>query len=211
MQPVVSLPASQLELAADLAARAFMEDPGMAYAFRAAGRREARLRELLASVVRYGLRYGEVYTTSGAPRGVAVWAPPPGRASVSYPRMARAGMLRPALRCRPDELLRLLFLSGRASLLDVASHHTPHWYLWLLAVDPDHQGMGVGGSLLAPVLRRADSQGLPCALETMTPRNVEFYRRRGFRVSGYGRLPSGGPEIWTMWRDPRPAGEDPGR
>jgi hypothetical protein len=33
-------------------------------------------------------------------------------------------------------------------------------------------------------------------------RNVRFYERRGFRVTGTIDVPLGGPRLWAMWRDP---------
>ena len=78
----------------------------------------------------------------------------------------------------------------------------PHWYLWLLAVDPPEQGKGVGGELLRRTLREADDSALPCYLETARESNVSLYRRFGFRVLYESRLGGDGPVFWTMLREP---------
>jgi GNAT superfamily N-acetyltransferase len=77
----------------------------------------------------------------------------------------------------------------------------PHYYLSILGVDPPHQGSGRGSALLAPMLRRCDTEGVGAYLETGTERNVRFYSRHGFRVTDEVPLPEG-PPMWLMWRDP---------
>jgi MFS family permease len=90
--------------------------------------------------------------------------------------MSRAGFFGSMLRMWPSEGFRATVLGTYMTMLDSGSYRKPHWYLWLLGVDPDRQGQGVGSALLAPILARADAEGLPCALETLTERNVWFYR-----------------------------------
>jgi len=51
----------------------------------------------------------------------------------------------------------------------------PHWYLFLLGIDPASQGQGLGGRLLEHVLARADAAHLPCYLETYDISAVRFY------------------------------------
>ena len=70
----------------------------------------------------------------------------------------------------------------------------------ILGGDRDKQGQGVGSSLVAPMLARADAEGLPCYLETMKERNVAFYEKHGFQVVVEDDLPKGGPHFWTMKR-----------
>jgi len=77
---------------------------------------------------------------------------------------------------------------------------TPHWYLSILGVDPDHQGKGLGGALLQPALAKADQEGLPCYLETLEEKNLAFYGRHGFEVLVDDREPHSGLKFWTMIR-----------
>jgi GNAT superfamily N-acetyltransferase len=76
-----------------------------------------------------------------------------------------------------------------------------HWYLMVLGVEPERQGQGVGGELIAPILERADGERLPCYLETMKERNVTFYKKHGFEVVVEDAFPDG-PPYWTMRREP---------
>ena len=51
-------------------------------------------------------------------------------------------------------------------------------------------------------LARCDAARLPAYLESSKERNVPFYERHGFRVTGELTIPGGGPTLWLMWRNP---------
>jgi GNAT superfamily N-acetyltransferase len=76
----------------------------------------------------------------------------------------------------------------------------PHFYLSVLATDPQHRGHGYGRGLLAANLATIDEAGMPAYLEASNPANVPLYERYGFRVNGSFDLPDGGPRVHTMWR-----------
>ncbi|MGO9344480.1 MAG: GNAT family N-acetyltransferase [Acidimicrobiales bacterium] len=78
----------------------------------------------------------------------------------------------------------------------------PHWYLVLLGCDPAWQRQGHGSALLAPVLQRADEDGIPAYLETQKQENLPWYRRHGFEVV-QEITARGCPRMWAMRRDPR--------
>jgi hypothetical protein len=64
----------------------------------------------------------------------------------------------------------------------------------------------LGSALLAPVLQRCDSDGLPAYLEASSPRNRALYERQGFAVTEEFALGRGAPPQWRMWREPRRVG-----
>jgi ribosomal protein S18 acetylase RimI-like enzyme len=76
------------------------------------------------------------------------------------------------------------------------------WYLQALGVDPCCQNRGVGTSLIAPVLRMADSEHMPCYLETDIERNVAFYEKSGFHVLAQLEIQGAPLRLWTMHRLP---------
>jgi len=152
--------------------------------------------------VRYGYRYGEVYTTAGGLEGVAVWLRP-GETDLALWKMLATGVLSVPLQFGSAGLRRFGKVVGYIDQLHHRDAPGPHWYLWILGVAPGRQGTGVGGRLIQPGLARADAAGLPCYLLTMTERNLIFYARHGFRVATAGQLPDGGPRVWGMLRDPR--------
>jgi ribosomal protein S18 acetylase RimI-like enzyme len=78
----------------------------------------------------------------------------------------------------------------------------PHWYLWLIGVDPTRQGRGLGSALLAHTLRLIDERGETAFLESSDPRNVPLYERHGFVVTGEIRVRDI-PVLTPMIRRPR--------
>jgi GNAT superfamily N-acetyltransferase len=79
----------------------------------------------------------------------------------------------------------------------------PHWYLWVIGVEPSRQGQGLGGELIELMLARVDSDGLPSYLETHKERNVTFYQQYGYNVVHNGDVPNGGPPYWCLKREAR--------
>jgi GNAT superfamily N-acetyltransferase len=83
------------------------------------------------------------------------------------------------------------------------SHPTyPHWYLPWFGVDASRQGSGLGGQLLASGLTVVDAAHDPAYLESTNPRNVPFYERYGFEVTGHAQAGSS-PTIVLMGRPAR--------
>lgn len=66
-----------------------------------------------------------------------------------------------------------------------AGHPTfPHWYLPWFGVESARQGKGIGGELMRNCLGVVDQDHLPAYLESPNPRNITFYERHGFEVTG---------------------------
>ncbi len=76
------------------------------------------------------------------------------------------------------------------------------WYLPLVAVDPAHQGKGIGSALMKAALQRCDEAGFPAYLESSNPRNVSLYERHGFEVMGQIQVGSS-PIVTPMYRPAR--------
>jgi ribosomal protein S18 acetylase RimI-like enzyme len=87
-----------------------------------------------------------------------------------------------------------------------AKHHLPepHFYLFVLGVEPRLQGRGIGAALLRSLTARADAAGKPCYLETDRISSVRLYERHGFLVTReIDVAPLGGLHLWLMRREPR--------
>jgi GNAT superfamily N-acetyltransferase len=199
----------QVDDAIALAGRAFAEDDVARYLFPEAARRDTGLRLYLGPFVRYGCLTRQGYSTAGAVHGMASWAMN-GPNSISLGPMLRSGWLAAQIGLKLTEHMRLLTLSIVMNSLFMQTCRTNCCVLQLLAVDPLHQGRGLGGRLLAPVLQQADVEGRYCGLVTTSERAVRFYRRHGFAVAGDRVMPTGAVHLWAMQREPqRPPGAHP--
>lgn len=76
------------------------------------------------------------------------------------------------------------------------------WYLPLIAVDPAHQGKGIGSELMKAAMFKVDENNMPSYLESSNPRNVSLYERYGFEVMGQIQI-GDAPIIQPMYRQAR--------
>ena len=97
---------------------------------------------------------------------------------------------------------RAQFVGDALTEVERAHPSEPHWYLAVVGVRPEQRGQRLGSALLEAGLQRADTDGMPCYLESSNPRNVPLYERHGFEVTAERWLPDG-PMMTFMWR---PAG-----
>jgi ribosomal protein S18 acetylase RimI-like enzyme len=86
--------------------------------------------------------------------------------------------------------------------MDAAHPTVPHWYLPWFGVDCTRQGEGLGSALMQPCLEIVDRDHLPAYLDSTNPRNVPFYERHGFQVTGE-RQAGACPPLISMLRDAR--------
>lgn len=184
---------------AALLARAFIDDPAMAYLFRKDARRAAALSRFFAMIGRADAvtdHWSLALDSAGVPVAAATWRPP-GLWQTPTPVMLR--LLPQLLATFGTALPRALALQGQ---LEAHHPHAPHWYLQFAGCEPAQQGKGFGGAAIRAQLARCDAAGLPAALETATPANLGLYQALGFVITDAFRI-RGGPEFWTMWREPR--------
>jgi ribosomal protein S18 acetylase RimI-like enzyme len=131
--------------------------------------------------------------------GVGVWLPPRAGTRLAARQLRALPGMAGVMATAPLSTRRLLRYTTGIARLHSAQ---PYWYLELVGVDPTVRGLGIGTRLLERVL--ADEAGLTCYLETMTERNVGWYRSLGFAVREAGvRFVRGGPPNWTMIRGGR--------
>ena len=135
--------------------------------------------------------HGSAYVTQGG-RAAALWLPPG-----VEPDEAEMGAIMEAS-LRPE-------IAGDIGVIQkgMNEHHPvqPHWYLPLIAADPNWIGQGLGTQLMKHALRRCDEEGVAAYLESSNPRNISLYERHGFKI--VGKIQSGSSPVLTpMLRPP---------
>ena len=186
--------------------RALFDDPLSVHFIPNPGDRKRSLHHFFHFLIRVGQTYGQVYATSRALEGAAVWWPG---------EVARGPLLKNFLdadrlirKVGSEAMARFEAMGAFAGRIHLRYAPGPHWYLVLLAVDALHQGRGHATRLLGPMLDRLDQEGLPCYLETHNRQNVPVYRRFGFEMAEETLIPGTGTRHWAMLRPPiDPAGQ----
>ncbi len=194
------LVAHQYKLASEVMAEAFLHDPLWQYLVPNESRRAQAVSHSMSILVRYSLLYGKMYTNSTLD-GVACWLPP-GETTPSISRLIRIGVRSAPLQLGLIGFRRYMAVDSYSGKIHKDFAPGNHWYLWGLGVKPSQQGQGIGSMLIQPVLAQADTDRLPCYLETMNERNVPFYEKHGFRVVSDGAVPEHKLRIWAMRREP---------
>lgn len=183
----------------DILSNAFFSDPIYQNAIRNENKRNKILSALFKSIINYGLFFGKTYIVKG--KGIALWLPP-GEERISLARALKAGMYKTPFEVGIPALLRI----SQFSRISEKMHHEfasePHWYLFLLAIDPEYQRIGLGKRLMQPILNLADQQNQICYLDTSNPLAVKFYLQHGFQIAAEAHTPISGISIWGLRREP---------
>jgi ribosomal protein S18 acetylase RimI-like enzyme len=104
----------------------------------------------------------------------------------------RAGLRRALRFARVDALMRKRHV------------REPHFYLWVLGVEPEEQGRGHGSALLQALDAKAEAAGMPCYLETDKTSSVRLYQKHGYVVQSEAQPKGLDFTLWFMLR-PKPA------
>ena len=191
---------SQVKAAAAVLTRAFYDDPLCVSFIPDALEREEKLHHVLEAIVRYSVSYGEVYATSSNFEGVAGWLPSD-RVQVTLWRGIRSGGLSILLNLGLGATLRQLSVSDLMYSVHKRHATSPHWYLYVLGVEPALQGKGYASNLMTTMLNRADRDGLSCYLDNTNEKNLPMYQHYGFKVIEEHKVPKTGVSLWAMWRE----------
>jgi GNAT superfamily N-acetyltransferase len=188
--------------ASGVLSRAFFDDPLQKYILPGQEERRTRSAPLFEFILKYGCLYGEVYTLDAGISGAAVWMKPRGW-EMNEEGMTKAGFEGLAAAIGEDAFNRFGEFFGYIEQYHHRDAAMDHWYLAVIGVDPVSQGKGVGGSIIAPTLRRADAAGIHCYLETAQPKNIPMYEHFGFKVLVDEVEPKSGVRFWTFLREPQ--------
>ena len=195
----IDLSISQIDSASMILADAFQDSPHFVKLFPNLSKRKKVLPYVFDFIVRYGLLYGKVHTTSSKLEGIAIWF---------HSEKARLNLWK-LLRIGVSPIFFLSLGKGLGGLVrhnkyvsELRQHHVPsqHWYLHLLAIAPEFQGKRYANALMKPMLAQIEQERLPCYLETQEEKNVSIYEHYGFSVVQETVIPKLGIPNWSMVR-----------
>jgi GNAT superfamily N-acetyltransferase len=193
--------AGEVDAVGAMLGRAFHDDALLVYMLPDDGERRRLAAAHFTPFVRAVQADGEVWVTDDL-SAATCWRRP-GDRDFAPDVAAAAGLDRMPETVGEDAWGRIAAVFGHLEERYVVLGVPPSWSLALIGVEPERKGAGLGGTVLAPVLARADADGTPCYLETLEERNVRFYERHGFRVVEAAVEPSSGLPYWLLLRDPR--------
>jgi ribosomal protein S18 acetylase RimI-like enzyme len=158
----------------------------------------AKLRYFMECTCKYALLFGECHSTEEQ-TGVALWLLPNATAMTPW-RMFKAGMFAAPVRLGLRDFRAFGAFAKHTDRVHREAVQEPHYYLFALGVRADHQGRGLGSSLVTGMLERSSREATPVYLETQSLGNVELYERLGFRVVSDELIPGLDLRNWGMVR-----------
>ena len=193
---IEKLTEAYLPLAAQALTNAFMNDPLQQYVFPDDAIRKSRSIPHFEAVLRYGVLFGEVYTTEEH-GGAVIWLRP-GETLVTPEKAEKSGLASLPAVIGDAEFTRFISVLDFADQFHKQDMPAPHWYTMVIGVDPAFQGKGYGSSLLSPILKEAEKTNTPVYLETAQPKNVSFYQHMGFKLIREVEEPTSQVQLWTF-------------
>lgn len=191
--------ATDIPKLAAVLARAFDADPFINWVVLQDSRRSQRFTATFdLSLRRMSKNLNETFTTTSL-AGCAIWKRPSEHALGFGEQLSLLPAFARVMGWRA--LPRFSRLLECAQRLHESLAPLPHYYLFMLGVDPAAQRSGIGSQLLEPVLARCDEEQKVGYLETARVENVAFYTRHGFQVA-HVLDEAGFPKLWLMLRLP---------
>jgi len=202
--PLKRLSEDQAKAASEVAARAFQDDPYLAYYFPNPIERKIKSAILCEYTILRVILSGEVFITSSDIEGVAVWH----AYEIKDQKIGKQSkeIIRRIRKVRREVFSDSLFLerygiiTEKWDLLRNKHANFPLWELDIIAVDPIHQGKGYGSKLLRMKLSELDKLNSPCYLSTLNERNIEFFEHFGFEIVDKVVIPNSELKLRAMIR-----------
>ena len=160
---------------------------------------EDKNRVLTEVMVRFCLKYGNVFSTSDNLEGVMAIAPHDKEMTVL--RIIRSGAFFLSMKIA-SEAKKMKVLSNAIEEAKKSLNLGPYIHLLIMGVSQEFQGKGFGGKLLRAIIEKAEEERKPIYLETQKEGNVNLYEKFGFSVKKKIILPEPlNLPMWLMVRD----------
>jgi len=177
---------------------AFYKNPVFNYIFGTELNQQKIGAVLFQFLIRSGMRCGKVLTYGKNLDNILMISEDYQKLYELPHQIAAGGLLIP-LRCGFSVMRRSLLFEKRITTLQRSYvPSTPGIYMYLIAVHPINQRKGIGTQLIGYCKEYAIRQTKTIHLETMTEENVEYYKRRYFKVKGVIPFPEVNNSLWGM-------------
>ena len=151
-----------------------------AYLFPQEKLRKKALTNLFTAMVKFQVKYGEVYGYGSPLKGIALWITPFKDQHESLVRLIKSGFLKIGWPPLVGRAIRAIKMMGKIEDMQKLYISEDHIYLELLAVDEKYRGQGISRKLLDPMIEKAKQNSYSIYLETSNPNNVGLYKHFGF-------------------------------
>lgn len=123
-----------------------------------------------------------IYGPDESLKGFAIWIKPGFSGSRFAPFILNGGL---SLLANNKLSIYRKLVKYEVYVMDLKNGYTDNmdWYLFNLSVRRSSQGKGIASKLVRPMLRFIDSLGDMSYLETSDPKNIEIYKRYGYRLA----------------------------
>ena len=160
---------------------------------------EDKNRALTEVMVRFCLKYGNVFSTSDNLEGIMAIAPHD--KDMTALRVIRSGAFSLSMKIKHEAKI-MKVLSNAVEDAKKSLNLGPYIHLLIMGVSQEFQGKGFGGKLLRAVIEKAEIERKPIYLETQKEENVNLYEKYGFSVKKKIILPEPlNLPMWLMLRD----------
>jgi len=163
--------------------------------------RRKKLHTHFSMVLRYGLKFADMYASSESIEGFVIYMHPESGPVTTW-RLVQCGgfgFLRvygsTAIKRYNQAIAPIETLRGKNA-------PSPHVYVLLLAVDPRAQGKGWARKLITPMLDRLDKNAIACYLETYKAKNEAIYNHLGFETIEKCTVPGTDLTLISLLRRP---------
>lgn len=170
--------------------RAFLEDPLYVAVESLRDRREKIARSIATLYLCYCRKWGEVSGIIENEKLVSVMILlPPEEYDLTLGKLIRCGALRIPFSMGFRAYKRLAGVDRVAEKAHREDTTRPHWYLLMIAVDPERKGGGFASAVLKPFLSYCDEHSLPVYLDTHNRDNIALYTHFGFSLQSSTPIP----------------------
>ncbi len=160
---------------------------------------EDKNRVLTEVMVRFCLKYGNVFSTSDNLEGVMAISPHD--KDMTTLRVIRSGAFFLSMKIASESKI-MKVLSNAVEEAKKSLNLGPYIHLLIMGVSQEFQGKGFGGKLLRAVIEKAEIERKAIYLETQKEENVSLYEKYGFSVKKKIILPEQlNLPMWLMVRD----------